>query len=62
MLSIPQIWYLVPLILSVSLVYGATRDEQPGPILEHAYKSGVWMVSFMLSIFAVLFVFDWWMN
>jgi hypothetical protein len=62
MLSVHLIWYLLPLILSVSLVYGATRHELPGPILEHAYKSGVWMVTFMFCVFAGLFLFDWWMN
>jgi hypothetical protein len=30
-----------------------------GPILHHAWKSAVWMVSFMFTVFAVLFVLSW---
>jgi hypothetical protein len=59
MLSHNQFWYLLPLLVSVSLVYGATRHELMGPILHHAWKSAVWMVSFMFSVFAVLWVLSW---
>lgn len=62
MLATHQIWYLVPLLVSISLVYGATRHEEAWPILVHAYRSLVWMLSFMLSIFMVLLAFDWWFN
>ena len=59
MLTHNQFWYLLPLLVSVSLVYGATRHELIGPILVHAGKSAWWMVSFMFSVFAVLFVLSW---
>jgi hypothetical protein len=62
MLAVQHIWYLVPLLVSISLVYGGTRHEHPRLILLHAWKSCVWMVSFMATIFAVLFLFDWWVN
>jgi hypothetical protein len=54
-----QFWYLLPLLVTVSLVYGATRHELMQPILVHAYKSAVWMVSFMFTVFAVLWVLSW---
>lgn len=54
-----QLWYTLPLIVSVSLVYGATRHELMGPILYQAFRSAVWMVGFMAVIFAVLFVASW---
>ncbi len=38
-----QIWYLLPLVVSVSLVYGATRHELPRPILYHAWHTALWM-------------------
>jgi len=38
-----QLWHLVPLILAVSLVYGATRHELLSPILHHAWKTVLWM-------------------
>lgn len=59
MLTHNQIWYLLPLLVSVSLVYGATRHELMGPILIHAWRSAVWMVSFMFTIFVVLFLVSW---
>jgi len=59
MLTHNQIWYLLPLLVSVSLVYGATRHELVGPILHHAWKSAWWMLSFMLTVFAVLFGLSW---
>ena len=58
-LAAAQIWYIVPLIVAVSLVYGATRHELPGPILHHAFKTAVWMLTFMGTIFAILFVVSW---
>lgn len=54
-----QLWYLLPLIVSVSLVYGATRHELPRPILYHAWHTTVWMLVFMGSIFAVLWLVSW---
>ncbi|MEX2176095.1 MAG: hypothetical protein WD872_17165 [Pirellulaceae bacterium] len=54
-----QVWYIVPLILSVSLVYGATRHELWRPILINAWHTAVWMVVFMAVIFTVLFLVSW---
>lgn len=46
--------YAVPLIVSLSLVYSATRHEQMEPILIHAVRVGVWILGFMAIVFAVL--------
>jgi hypothetical protein len=54
-----QLWYALPLIVSISLVYGATRHELMGPILHHAWRSAVWMAGFMSVIFVVLFAVSW---
>lgn len=51
-----QIWYILPLIVSVSLVYGATRHELWRPIAWHAWHTAVWMLIFMGTIFVVLFL------
>jgi hypothetical protein len=59
MLTHNQFWYLLPLLVSVSLVYGATRHELMHPILIHAWRSAVWMVSFMFSVFVVIWVLTW---
>jgi hypothetical protein len=49
-------WYALPLIVSISLVYGATRHEHLVPILVNAYKSAVWVLTFMAIIFMVIWV------
>jgi len=54
-----RIWYAVPIITSVSLVYAATRHEQMGPIVIHAARFAVWIVVFMAIVFAVLQVMSW---
>ncbi len=41
MLPLAQInlmWYSLPLIVAISLVYSATRHEQMQPILAHALR------------------------
>jgi hypothetical protein len=55
-----QIWYILPLLVAVSLVYGATRHELPRPILYHAWHTALWMTIFMGSIFVVLWLVSMW--
>ena len=50
-----QLYYLLPLVVSISLVYGATRHELVKPILANALHTAVWILGFMAIIFAVLF-------
>ncbi|KKK83865.1 hypothetical protein LCGC14_2789110 [marine sediment metagenome] len=52
--GINDMWYSLPLVVAVSLVYSATRHEQVGPILSHAARIGIWIVGFMAVIFAGL--------
>ena len=49
------IWYSLPLIVSISLVYSATRHEEAGPILRHALRLGLWITGFMAVVFAPLY-------
>ena len=58
-LSIGQVWYLIPLIVSVCLVYGATRHELPQPILINALKFGTWILGFMAVLFVLLCLMSW---
>jgi hypothetical protein len=57
--GVSRIWYCVPLIVSISLVYGATRHELMPQILEHATRFGIWVVTFMLAIFALTVLMTW---
>jgi hypothetical protein len=54
-----DLWYTVPAIIAVSLVYAATRHEQMRPILIHAGRMGVWIVGFMFAVFVVLELISW---
>jgi hypothetical protein len=49
-----RMWYSVPLIAVISLVYAATRHELMRPIVEHAVRFGIWIVVFMFVVFVVL--------
>lgn len=51
--------YYVPLIIAISLVFGATRHEHTPLILSHAWHTGRWITGFMGIIFVVLCVLDW---
>ncbi|NIL98924.1 MAG: hypothetical protein GTO53_13265 [Planctomycetales bacterium] len=51
-----RLWYSLPLIVTVSLVYAATRHEDLGPILKHATRTIVWILAFMVIVFVILYV------
>ncbi len=54
-----QLWFSIPLIVAISLVYGATRHEMMVPILHHAWRTAKWIVGFMLIIIAILSLVSW---
>ena len=54
-----QLWFSIPLIVSISLVYGATRHEEMTPILQHAWRTAKWIVGFMAIVVAALTVISW---
>jgi len=60
-LAYNDMWYAIPLIIVVSLVYAATRHEQPRAILHHATRIAIWIVGFMAVVFAVLLAIAWWL-
>jgi hypothetical protein len=61
MLSISPTYllYYLPLIIAISLVFGATRHENLKLILRHAFQTARWITGFMAIVFAVLLVIDW---
>ncbi len=56
---INSFWYALPLIVSVSLVYAATRHEDVGAILSHALRAALWIVGFMVLVFGILNLVMW---
>lgn len=49
-----DLFYALPLVVSVSLVYAATRHERMEEILRHAARVAIWIIGFMALIFVVL--------
>lgn len=58
-LRLNEVWYALPLIVVISLVYSGTRYEQPEDILIGSFHSAKWVIGFMLIVFAVLWVVSW---
>jgi hypothetical protein len=56
-----RMWYSVPLVVVISLVYAATRHEAMKPILEHSMRFGLWVLAFMFVVFVVLSVLSLWL-
>jgi hypothetical protein len=54
-----RLWYSIPLVTSVSLVYAATRHEEMGPILMHALRFAIWIVVFMGVVLTVIQLMTW---
>lgn len=50
-----SMWYAFPLIVTISLVYAATRHEEMRWILHHALRVGLWIVGFMAVVFVLVF-------
>lgn len=59
LLAVVNLWYAVPLIVSVSLVCAATRHEEISPILNHAIRFGLWVIVFMVGVMALLTFMGW---
>lgn len=49
-------WYMLPLVLAISLVYSASRYELPEYILSRAFRLFLQIVIFMAAAFAILWV------
>ena len=58
-ISPTYLMYYIPLIITISLVFGATRHEDTQTILKHAYFTGRWVTGFMAVIFVILLAIDW---
>jgi hypothetical protein len=51
-----NIWYALPAIIAISLVYSATRHEAIFPILHHALRTALWIAGFMAAFFLILWL------
>lgn len=53
------LWHAIPIVIGISLVYGATRHELMGHILYSAYRTALWILGFVAVIAVVLAVISW---
>lgn len=53
---LPNIYYAAPLVVVISLVYGATRHERLAEIINHSVRSMIWVVGFMAIIMGVIWL------
>jgi len=59
--EINLMWYSLPLIAAISLVYSATRHEAMGPILGHSLRLGLMIGGFMAAILGLLAALSFWL-
>jgi hypothetical protein len=57
--SIHRTWFLIPLVIVVSLVYSASRYEMPERIIRRALRLFLTITSFMAVVFVVLVLMSW---
>lgn len=57
--AINMMWYAVPLVVVISLVYSATRQEAMGAILSNSLRLGFMITLFMVAIMVVLALVSW---
>ncbi len=53
------LWYAFPVLVSVSLVYGATRHEEIPYIVRFAWHTFTWLFGFMAVLFAIIWFVAW---
>ena len=51
-----NLWYALPILVAVSLVYAATRHEEVPVIMRYAWHTFQWLFGFMAVLFAVIAV------
>jgi len=52
----PQLWYAIPLVIAISLVWGATRHERLKEIVGHSIRSLFWVLTFVAIVFALIYI------
>ncbi len=58
--DIARIWYALPLLIAISLVYGATRHERAKEVLIHAGRFLYWTFIFFGIILGLVWFGGYW--
>lgn len=61
MYTLSEVWFALPLIVAISLVYAGTRHEAMSVILGHAARVASWITGCMSLIWVVLLLVSWWL-
>ena len=61
-MGVGDLWYALPLVIAVAVVYAATRHELIRPIVQHSIRVAGWILGFMTMIFVVIEALSWWAN
>jgi hypothetical protein len=56
-----DLWYALPLIVSISFVYAGTRHESLELIWQHAIRVALWITIFMGAVMLLLAALDRWL-
>lgn len=56
-----DLWYAIPLVTAISLVYSGTRYEDMREILWRSLRMGLWTIFFLTIFFIVLLLIAWWL-
>ncbi|MBX7072260.1 MAG: hypothetical protein K1X71_03865 [Pirellulales bacterium] len=58
---VADLWYALPLIVSISLVYAGTRLEHMEDILPRAARMAWWTIFFLSLLFVLLYLVARWL-
>jgi hypothetical protein len=51
-------WFIVPLVIAISLVYSASRHESWSRIWSHSLRLSVWILGLLVAATAVLLLIN----
>ena len=54
-----DVWYALPLVVAMSLVWAATRHERMVPMIRHAVRIGLEIIILLVVIFVPLLLLAW---
>ena len=58
--DVARIWYALPLLVAISLVYGATRHERTRDVLSQAMRFLLWTFVFFAIILGLIWFGGFW--
>lgn len=56
-----ELFYALPLIAAISLVYAGTRYERMSDVIPRALRMAGWTIFFMALCFVLLLLIGWWL-